>query len=116
MDIRTRAQDFELTNAIDAFVREDVRAALARLEDGVAYVDVFMKDVNGPKGGIDKAVLIVVQMRNRQLITLETSHDDLYAAIKKGVKRAKRAVRRSLRKSRRFQRQRLRDLPSEAQA
>lgn len=120
MNIRTRAQDFELTTSIDSFVRERLYAALTRLGDGVAAVDVSMKDVNGPKGGVDKAVLIVLRMRSGRPITLETSDEDLYAAISRGAKRAKRAVRRSLRKSRRIERRRLRDLsalrPGEARA
>ena len=110
MNIRTRVQDFEPTTSIDTFVHQRLQAALARFHDGVAAVDVSMKDVNGPKGGIDKAVLIVVRMRSGRPITLETSDEDLYAAISRGAKRAKRAVRRSLRKSRRIERRRLRNL------
>jgi hypothetical protein len=68
-----------------------------------------MKDTNGPKGGVDKQALIRVRLRNRQVIALETAHDNLYAAVKKGTRRTKRAVRRQLRKSHRIQKQRMRD-------
>jgi ribosome-associated translation inhibitor RaiA len=109
MDITTRAQDFEMSQAIDRFVREQVRAALWRLREDIIAVDVFMKDSNGPKGGIDKQALIRVRLRNRQVIALETEHENLYAAVKKGAKRTKQAVRRHLRKSQRIQKQRVRD-------
>ncbi|MGB5333929.1 MAG: HPF/RaiA family ribosome-associated protein [Woeseiaceae bacterium] len=109
MNITTRAQDFEMSQAIDQFARNQVRAALQRLSDDILAVDVFMRDSNGPKGGIDKQALIRVRLRNRQVIALETEHQNLYAAIKKGSKRTKRAVRRHLRKSRRVQKQRMRD-------
>ncbi len=109
MNITTRAQDFEMSNAIDQFVRDQVRAALKRLSEDIVAVDVFMKDSNGPKGAIDKQALIRVQLRNRQVIALETEHHNLYAAIKKGSKRVKQTVRRHLRKSQRIQKQRMRD-------
>lgn len=109
MNITTRAQDFETTNAIDQFVREQVRASLQRFGEEIMAVDVFMKDTNGPKGGIDKQALIRVRLRNRQVIALQTAHENLYAAIKKGSKRTRQAVRRHLRKSRRVKKQRMRD-------
>ena len=109
MNITTRAQDFETTNAIDRFVREQVRASLQRFGEEIMAVDVFMKDTNGPKGGVDKQALIRVQLRNRQVIALQTAHENLYAAIKKGSKRTRQAVRRHLRKSRRVKKQRMRD-------
>ena len=102
MNISISVQGFELTAAIDSFVRNEIRSTLRRFSDDVVYVDVFIKDTNGPKGGMDKQVLIRVQMRGRQSLALQTTRVDLYAAVKISSKRAKRAVRRSLRKTRRF--------------
>ena len=107
MNITTSAQDFELTRAIDHFARDHVRAALGRIDDDIIAVDVYMKDANGPRGGLDKQVLIRVRMRNRTQVALVTTHDDLYAAIVKGVKRTKRAVRRQIRRSRHFDKRRV---------
>lgn len=109
MNITTSAQDFEMSDAIDQFVREQLSTALKRLDEDVVAVDVFVKDTNGPKGGVDKHALIRVQLRNRQVLALETKHEDLYAAIRIGSKRTKRAVRRQLRKSQRIQKLRMRD-------
>ena len=110
MNITARAQGVELSDAIVAFARDEMRASLERLSESVVSIDVFIKDANGPKGGVDKQVLIRVRLPNRHLIAVETAHENLYAAIRKGVKRTKRAVRRHLRKSRRIDRHRLRDL------
>lgn len=109
MNITVSSQDSEVTSAIDRFARAQVRAALQRFDDDILAVDVFMKDSNGPKGGVDKQVLIRVRLRYRQVIALETEHENLFAAIKKGAKRTQRAVRRQLRKSRRVLKQRMRD-------
>ena len=114
MNITTRAQDFELTPAIDQFTRGQLRAALARFDESVIAVDVYLKDSNGPRGGIDKQVLIRVRMRQRQQIALVTIHEDMYAAIAKGVKRTKRAVRRQVRKARHFEKRRVRESLADA--
>ena len=116
MNITTKTQGFELSNAIDAFVRNRLRVALKRLSASVVAIDVFAKDTNGPKGGIDKQVLIRVQLPNRQMLAIETTHENLYAAIEKGAKRTKRAVRRQLRKARHIEKQRLRDLSPVSQS
>lgn len=110
MNITTRANDFALTEAIDTFVRSELRSAFQRLDAEIVSIDVSMKDANGPKGGIDKQVLICVRLRNRQKMAVDTEHENLYAAIKTGIKRAKRAVSRTVRKARRVDRQSLREL------
>jgi putative sigma-54 modulation protein len=110
MNITATAQGFDLSTSIDIFVREELRSALERFSEGIVSVDVFMKDINGPKGGVDKQVLIRVQLRNRRSIAIETAHTDLYAAIKNCAKKSKRVVRRNLKKSMRIGKLRLRDL------
>lgn len=109
MNITTRTQDFEMSSAIDQFARNHVHNALRHFSDDILSVDVFMKDTNGPKGGVDKLALLRVQLRNRQAVALESTHESLYGAIKRGSKRIKRAVRRQLRKSRRIDKRRMRD-------
>ncbi len=110
MNITVTAQGFELTSPIDEFVRRELDNALRRVNGDVVSIDVFLKDANGPKGGIDKQVVIRVRLRNRQLIAINTLHEDLYAAAKKGVQRTKRAVRRNHRRSRRIEKRGLRQL------
>lgn len=112
MNITTTTQGFELSAAIDAFVRNRLHVALKRLAVHVIAIDVFAKDTNGPKGGVDKQVLIRVRLPGRQVMAVESAHENLYAAIEKGAKRTKRAVRRHLRKARHVERQRLSDLPA----
>ena len=110
MNINTHAKDFELTRALDRAVRDRMRRALSRIDENVIAVDVYLKDTNGPKGGMDKHVLIRIFLRSRRTITVETRRDDLYAAIEVGAKRTKRAVRRHLRRSRHVEARRLREL------
>lgn len=110
MNINIRAQDFALSPSIYAFTRRRLLGAMRRFGQDVVSVDVYLKDINGPKGGADKLALIRARLRNRQQVTIETKHENLYAAIKDGARRTGRSVNRQLRRMRRIERRRLREM------
>ena len=122
MIISTSSHNILLSGDLDEYVAQTMHNSLDRLSEDILSIDVFMKDVNGPKGGIDKQVVIRIHLRNRRQLVVETLGDNLRSALRRGAKRAKRAVRRSLDKSRRVERQRMtaqlgnRGFPSEASA
>ena len=109
MIISTSSHNILLSRELDEFVIGTMRAALERLADDVHSIDVFLKDVNGPKGGVDKQVIVRAHLRNRQQLVIETAGDDLRAAVRRSAKRVKKAVRRSLDKSSRIQKLRVHD-------
>ena len=114
MNITTTAQNFETSVALNTFIRSRLKNALARLDDEIIAVDVFMKDLNGPKGGVDKQARIRVQMRNRQVITVDAEHENLYAAVRAAVKLARQNVRRHLARTRQVDKQRVADVAGTA--
>ena len=99
MDINVIAHGLRVDPATDAFVRKQVRSALQRFDEQVFLVDAYLKDINGPKGGIDKQVLVRVRLRNGRVITTEVARARLRAAVVVSLRTARRAVRRSLKKS-----------------
>ena len=107
MIISTSSHNIQLSRELDEFVNSTLRNSLERLADDVVSVDVFLQDLNGPKGGVDKQAVIRIHLRGRREVAIETVHENLAAAIRVGAKRAKRAVRRSLRKARRIERFRI---------
>ena len=110
MNIAIRTQGFEPTPAIEEFTRTQLDSALRIFADMVVSVDVFMKDINGPKGGVDKQVLIRIRLRSSQVVTVECTRANLYSAIAATAQRSKRTVRRTLRKLRRIERLRVREM------
>jgi hypothetical protein len=110
MDISVSAHGLRLDPDTDGFVRSQIQAVLQRFWDQVVAADVFLKDINGPKGGIDKQVLVRVRLRNRQIIATEIARTRLRAAVVVSVRKARRAVRRSVKKS--LQKHRWRAQPS----
>jgi ribosomal subunit interface protein len=110
MNIQLQTQGFELTDAIDEHVRRQINFNLVNFESHIASVDVFLSDINGPKGGPDKKALVCVRLDSRSTVTVERTRADLYAAIALVSRQAKRTVRRALNKHRRMEKRALREL------
>ena len=65
MRILLQSHGFELTPEIDAHVRKQLVRNLASPEQHIMAVDVFLGDINGPRGGADKKALLCVQLTSR---------------------------------------------------
>ncbi len=102
MNITTTASNFDASPALDTFIRDELRGALTHVRADIVAVDVFMEDINGPKGGVDKQARVRIRLRTGRVISIQSQREDLYQAVRNAIQRAKRAVRRHLRKSRRI--------------
>lgn len=105
MDLVLRSTSVMLSEALRSHVDACVAGALSHvphLAQG-ARVGVWVSDVNGPRGGIDKACAIVLHVPQAETIRVEERDLDLYAAISRAADRLREAVQRgaSRRRSRR---------------
>ena len=96
MNTRIQTQGFPVTRAIDSWTRDQIDKNLGRYDADVVAVDVFLTDINGPRGGQDKQVMVRILIKHRAPVLIETTGDDLYAAIDLSARRARRAVSRTL--------------------
>jgi len=110
MNIQLQTQGFDLTDAISSHVQKQMNFNLVNFESHIVSVDVFLSDINGPKGGPDKKALVCVRLDSRSTVTIERTREDLYAAITLVSRQAKRTVRRTLNKHRRMEKSALREL------
>lgn len=108
MNVNIQAPSFTVTPGIEQRIRARFGTTLQRHGDAVIGTDIYLRDINGPKGGDDKLVTVRVRLRNQPDITIENTDEDLYRAIDRAAKRADRAVRRSRRKQSRLAREQLR--------
>ncbi|MEM8814873.1 MAG: hypothetical protein AAFX56_10300 [Pseudomonadota bacterium] len=109
MQMTIHTQGFPMSSAVYRRAREQFGRALNSFRDSIVDVDVFLKDVNGPKGGDDKAVLVRVNLTTQKSVAIETVNSNLHAALILSARRAKRAVKRGIAKHRRVERQEVRD-------
>jgi putative sigma-54 modulation protein len=110
MRIYVQTQGFELTAAIDEHVRKQLTQNFRAMENQIIAVDVFLGDINGPRGGEDKKALLSVQLVSRLAVRFEAVHADLYAAVSVAARRAKHTVKRTLRRHNRIKKAELRQL------
>jgi len=96
MNITVR-RDKSLPEALAVLARRRLVFALGRFGPRVRSLSVRLKDVNGPKGGVDKVCLIAVRLSEpRSEIVIEDGDADAAVAIDRAVDRAGRAVARAV--------------------
>lgn len=107
MLVQIHARDFALSEALDNYTDSKIRVALGLFREKIRRVDVFLTDVNGPKGGEDKNCKIIVKLdrHNADIVAHETA-PDMYDAINTCSHRVKRTVARQCERDREIRRPR----------
>lgn len=95
LQIEIRSRDFGLTDAIRSHVTRRMRFALDRFVGRIRHAQVYVGDLNGPKGGPDKYCRIVVDLSSETAVVEET-HCDLYRAITRAAHRAAARIGRAV--------------------
>lgn len=104
IDIRVR--NIKLSEALRNYVEQRLERSLRRFENRVRHVTVWLADINGPRGGVDKSCIIDATLRPLGRIVLENRSGDLYAAIDLAAGRLRRSLSRTLKRAREQRRSR----------
>lgn len=97
MELTIRTRNFELTDAIREHVTRRLELALDAFGQHVEDVHVYLADLNGPKGGVDKLAQISVKVRRDGEIAVRETGTTLYAAINRAIRRTKYRVAETIR-------------------
>jgi hypothetical protein len=79
-----------------AYVRRKLGMKLGKFARAIERVTVRVRDVNGPKGGVDKVCAIKVVLTGLPSVVIEHRHASLRGAMDGALRRAEVAVRRSM--------------------
>ncbi|CAN5922636.1 hypothetical protein BH11MYX4_BH11MYX4_03970 [soil metagenome] len=93
MNTDIRGRHVDLSQALRAYAERRLRSAVGRLGHRIVRVRMWLTDLNGPKGGVDKHCRIEVVGRGRTVV-VESIDADAYAVIDLASERARRATRR----------------------
>ena len=96
MKIHIHSQDFPMSRAIETQIRGRLISSLDAHLSRIREIEVFVRDINGPRGGPDKSVRINIGLRRGPVVTVQETKSNLYAAISVAAGRARRAVNRQL--------------------
>ena len=94
MHIKINTRDFSLTPALSSFIDEKMKFALSRYNQRIRVAEISLKDINGPRGGVDKQCIIKMKLNQFKTLVVEDVSEDAYKAINACCQRAKRRAER----------------------
>ena len=83
-----------------AEIRKKLNRKLGKFANAIERVSVRVKDINGPRGGIDQVCRIKVVLSNLSSVVFEAQDASLDVVIDSALTGTERAVRRSLQRRR----------------
>lgn len=89
-----------LTSALRELVRKRAASRFNKFASAIQRVTVRIEDINGPRGGLDKACRAKVVLRGAGSVLGVHQHHNVRTAITGALSRAESGVRRSLARSR----------------
>lgn len=110
MKLNIQSRPFELTAALDAYIRSKLNSALSRVAPPQTEITVALSDINGPRGGEDKQCKMLFAVPGVGLFVIKDTKADLYHAIDSSAHRARHAVSRAM--TRRRKRENSRNKPA----
>jgi putative sigma-54 modulation protein len=100
MRLEIRRRGVKVTEELRIHVKERLRVALGRFARHIDLVRVYLRDVNGPRGGLGKKCRIVVELPPRGRVVVTGADTDISAAITGTATRAGFAVKRHVKRRR----------------
>jgi len=79
-----------------AYIRRKLGMKLGKFARAIERVSVRVRDVNGPRGGVDKLCAIKVVLVRLPSVVVEQQHASLQGAMDGALRRVAVAVRRSV--------------------
>lgn len=82
------------------YIRQRLGMKLGKFATSIERVTVRVRDVNGPRGGVDHACRMKVVLEGLPTVVVEERSDSLEAAVNGALAGAERAVRRTIQRRR----------------
>jgi putative sigma-54 modulation protein len=100
VELELRQKDMDIGQSLHDHIADYIDTALRRFANRINRVTVWLIDINGPRGGIDKQCRIAVQLSKGKTIRMGHTNTNLVAAIYFAVDRAAHAISRELKRRR----------------
>lgn len=97
IDIQTRG--FTLTDGLRDHCERRMRFALGPSSSRLSAISMRLSDVNGPRGGVDKRVIIKATLPGAPPVVVGHDEPDIYIAIDRAAERISRTLSRKLRRT-----------------
>ncbi len=94
MHLWVKGRDRRLNESVRELIKARGISKLLRTSKGIRSIAISIRDVNGPRGGCDHAIGVVVRLEPAGNIIVRHRDCDAFVGVPIAIKRAIRAVRR----------------------
>jgi ribosomal subunit interface protein len=98
--VNIRAKDVEVDDDMRDYIRRKLGMKLGKFALSIERVSVRLRDVNGPRGGIDHQCGVKVVLSGLPSVIVDVRNASMQAAIDEALSAVARSVRRSLQRRR----------------
>ncbi|MGH9815568.1 MAG: HPF/RaiA family ribosome-associated protein [Candidatus Acidiferrales bacterium] len=81
MKIEIRTHGIELSSPLEAYIRRRMKLSLRRFQGRLGRIVIRLRDVNGPRGGVDKRFRVSVRLAPKGKVRLQQTGSDVYQAV-----------------------------------
>ena len=99
MQIEIRGREIKVSEWLHKHIERRVHFALERFSERIRKVRVQVRDLNGPRGGVDKSCQLVISLVPASTVVLETRGSNLYGTIDCLADRAATSIVRRLKRT-----------------
>ncbi len=92
MQVRMVAKEFSITPSLREYLERRLHSAFSPIHGRVVDIAVWMRDLNGPRGGRDMLCQVSVTVPGRPEVIIKEVQENMYNAIDLAVKRAAHRV------------------------
>ena len=85
-------EGMETSDALESHIHEKLAGVERRFGDRLTRVEVYLKDVNAGKGGVDTACTMEARPRGLEPLVVEADAEDAYTATHEAARRLERAL------------------------
>lgn len=100
MQLQIHRQNIRLDQGQLEEIERRMMFALDQFDSWVVDATVYVEDINGNKGGIDKSCRVLVNLRSGKTIKVEDIDAELMAAVARAADRLSNAVGREIERKR----------------
>jgi putative sigma-54 modulation protein len=87
MPITVRVRNLEWSEELQQQIARTIEFAVDRHKQRIAGISVYLADLNGPRGGVDKLCQISAELRGTEAVMILERHTDLMAAVHQAARR-----------------------------
>ncbi|MCC6585503.1 MAG: hypothetical protein IT168_02185 [Bryobacterales bacterium] len=96
MELSVRPRSVDWNDELQHLVERSIAFAVDRYSSQIRHIAVYLTDVNGPRGGVDKLCQITADLKTGMPVLILEKGDDMAATFHRAVRRLSYRIGRTI--------------------